>query len=195
MKSSVNSVRRKSPSRGFSLIEVMVAMIVLTVGMVAMLGVFATAIASTRTSQVDMLAKQIASEAIENIFTARNTTNVQWLQIQNVGAGTSPDGIFLKGFQPVHQAGPDGIIGTADDQLAPNQSLTLPGPDGIVGTADDQVVPLTNYQRKIDIVAVTDTGGNVLGNLRQITITVQYYVPGQKAEKTYTLNGFISQYR
>lgn len=185
---------RPARQRGFSLLEVLVSMVVLTVGLVSLLGVFAVALSKTQVSQEDMIAKRVAQEAYEAIFTARETANVQWAQIQNTGTGSVPDGIFLPGFQPIDNPGADGIIGTADDNSSGPETLILPGPDGIVGTADDVSQQLTNFQRSIAITPVV-TGGATDADLRTITITVQYQTSQSKFPKTYVLSGFISQYR
>lgn len=163
-------------------------MFVLTVGLVSMLGVFATAMAATQSAQQDMIAKQLAQQAMETIFSARETQNILWAQIQNVGGAGAP-GIFVTGLQPITQPGIDGIYGTADDGAALPQTMTLPGPDGIVNTADDIVMPLTNYQRSITI---TNTAA---GDLRQIVVIVQYIAAGLKVPRQYVLSGYISQYR
>ncbi len=181
----------RSRQSGFSLIEVLVAAVVLTIGLVGVLSVFSVAIATTQTSQENLIAKQLANDAMESIFTARNTSQVQWLQIQNVGAGTTPDGIFVTGFQPINNPGVDGIYGTADDAVDTPETLTLTGPDGVLGTADDQTVSLASYQRKIEIDPVAGTDA-----LRQITITIEYTPRPQFAiKKDYILQGYISQYR
>jgi prepilin-type N-terminal cleavage/methylation domain-containing protein len=180
--------------RGFTLVEVLISMVVLTIGLVSLLGIFAMAMAKTQGSQQDLIAKQVAQEAYEALFTARETANISWAQVQNVGTGSIPDGIFVTGLQQVRQAGVDGIMGTADDSAAPVQSMTLPGPDGIVGTTDDINLPLTNFQRSIAITPVVN-GGVIASDLRTVTVTVQYYTPQSKFPKTYVLSGFISQYR
>jgi prepilin-type N-terminal cleavage/methylation domain-containing protein len=187
---------RRRQQEGFTLLEVLISMFVLTVGLVSMLGVFATAMAATQTAQQDMVAKQLAQQAMETIFTARETQNIVWAQIQNVGGAGSP-GIFVGGLQPIKQPGIDGIYGTADDGAALPLTMILPGPDGVVQTAagasvaagDDVVMPLTNYQRSITI---TNTAS---GDLRQIVVTVQYMAAGLKVPRQYVLSGFISQYR
>ena len=97
---SARGVRRKSAENGFSLLEVVISMVVLTVGMVSLLGVFGLAMASTQTSQQNLIAKQLADEAIESIITARNTTQISWNQIQNASscsgsADSTSGGIFL----------------------------------------------------------------------------------------------------
>jgi len=178
--------------RGFTLIEVMVSTIVLTVGLVALLGVFALAMASTQTAQEDMIAKQLGSEAWESIVTARQTTELTWDAVQNQSAPGGL-GIFLDGLQPILNAGANGVVGTSDDSGA--RYLTLPGKDGIIGTADDIVLPLTNYQRQILISPAYDSSGNILPDLRTVTITVQYGVPRSSIKKNYIITGYISQYR
>ena len=64
--------------RGFTLLEVMISILVLTIGLISMLAVFSLAMASTQTAQDDMIAKQEAAEAIESVFTARNTSQISW---------------------------------------------------------------------------------------------------------------------
>jgi type IV pilus modification protein PilV len=182
---------RKQAERGFSLLEVVISMAVLTVGLVSLLGVFGLAMASTQTSQQDMIAKQLANEALESIVTARNTSQVSWAQVQNIANG----GIFLNGANPIYLAGADGIVGTADDAAAGEQTLTEPGPDGIFGTSDDVSIPLTGYQRTILISPVYDSQGNLVTTLRGVNITVQYATTQARLPKTYVLSSFISQYR
>jgi type II secretory pathway pseudopilin PulG len=185
---------RESKSRGqegFTLAEVLVSMFVLTTGLISLAAVFSLAMATTQTSQLDLTAKQMASETMESIFTARQTTELSWDSIQNTSAG----GIFVPGFTPIYKPGNDGMIGTADDAAAGARTVTLPGPDGVVGTSDDITTPLTNFQRKIDITAVTDNNGNVATDLRSLTITIQYNVPRTSVKKNYILTGYISQYR
>ncbi len=186
-----NSRVRRQAERGFSLLEVVISMAVLTVGLVSLLGVFGLAMASTQTSQQDMIAKQLANEALESIVTARNTSQVSWSQVQNIANG----GIFMNGANPIYLAGADGIVGTADDAVAGEQTLTEPGPDGIFGTSDDVYIPLTGYQRTILISPVYDSQGNQVTTLRGVNITVQYTTTQAKLPKTYVLSSFISQYR
>jgi prepilin-type N-terminal cleavage/methylation domain-containing protein len=202
--------RRTSPVRrqtehGFSLLEVVISMVILTVGMVSLLGVFGLAMAATQTSQQDMIAKQLANEAYESIVTAHNTSQLNWDQIQNADAtncpitGTSPCGIFTGAtnsptFEPLYNAGADGIFGTADDATAGEQTLQDPGPDGIFQTADDTFIPLTGYQRAIQLQPVVDSSGNTVTSVRSVTITVKYATSQAAIPKTYILNSYISEY-
>lgn len=179
--------------RGFSLIEVMISAAIMTIGLLSLLAVFGLAMASTHQAQQDMVAKQLATEAMESVVTARDTAQIPWASIQN----TSQGGIFVDNpqFQPINQPGQDGILGTADDSAAGPTFLTEPGPDGIVGTSDDIKLPLTGYQRSIGIQPVTDAAGNVNPSLRSITVTIQYFVPQRATPKQYVVTGFISQFR
>ncbi len=186
---------------GFSLLEVVISMAVLTVGMVSLLGVFGLAMATTQTSQLDLIAKQLADQSYESIVTARNTTQINWDDIQNVGStnctvtGANSCGIFLSGMQSIYNAGADGIYGTADDAASGAQTLQDPGPDGVFLTADDTFIPLTGYQRSIAITALADANGNTFTSVRNMTITVQYAAPQTKTLKTYILSSYISQFQ
>ena len=172
---------------GFTLLEVLISMVVLTIGLVSLLGVFAVAMASTQSSQQDLIAKQLASEAMESIFTARDTSQLAWGLILN----TSNGGIFVDNppFQPINYPGADGIVGTADDAVAGPEMMSLPGKDGITGTADDVQMSLANYQRSIVITNVAGTT-----TLRTITITIQYNT-AKGLPKSYILTGNISAFR
>lgn len=206
IRTDASSRAPKPAENGFSLIEVVISMAVMTVGMVSLLGVFGLAMAATQTSQEGMIAKQLANEEYESLVTARNSGQINWDAIQN-NSGTqyctvspSPCGIFIgiatsPQFQPIYNAGADGVFGTADDAAAGEAQLQDPGPDGIFQTADDTFIPLTGYQRAIQIGPVTDSSGNVIASLRSVTITVQYSTAQMKQQKTYILNSYISQYQ
>ncbi len=194
-------VTTRSAQSGFSLIEVMISMVILTIGSVGLLSVFGLAVKATGTSQQDLIARQMADEAIESIYTARNSSEIDWAQIQNVSNG----GIFTNGFQNLKCAGADGIVGTADDAscltptgaTCPNggiKCLNEPGPDGIMGTSDDVILSLSNYQRQILITPLLDGAGNPIQTLNQISVSIQYSVAGSTLPKTYVINEYISTY-
>ena len=204
VKKTAASFRRRGRRNdsGFSLIEVMISMVVLTTGLVSLLGVFGLAMVSTQTSQNAMIAKQLANESYESIITARNTTQIGWDDIQNQGStycpvtGAATCGIFVAPMGPIYNAGVDGIYGTSDDAASGEQTLQDPGTDGVFLTADDLFIPLTGFQRQITISPVydNDTPPNLITSVRSVTITVQYSNPQLKLPQTYILNSYISQF-
>src|ERR1700730_10499185 len=171
--------------QGFSLLETLIAIVVLMVGLMAVLSTFVLAIGSTTFVQLDSVARQKAAEAMESIFTARQTSQIRFDQIQNQGTG---NGIFAVGFTPMTEPGLDGLDNTADD--VPAIPIRLPGPSGVVNNGpQDVLVDLSNFTRQIQIA---DVVGNP--NVRQITVTVRYPVP-QGWFRTYQLQSLISKYR
>jgi type IV pilus modification protein PilV len=194
------SLRKRQAQRGFTLIEVMIAVVVMTIGILAVLASLGTAIAATESAQEDLIARHKALDAMESIYTARNSQQLPFASINNVAAG----GIFLAGALPLKCAGPDGIVGTADDTACTSpdtgaacpggvECLVLPGPDGILGTADDVTQSLSNFTRSITFNPVTLPSGTINANLIAVTITVAYTKPGWPA-RSYTVNGLISSY-
>jgi len=181
----------RKPDRGragFSIMEVMAAMVILTVGLGSMLALFGIAIGNIEGSQEDMICKQKAREAMEAIFTARESSQINFSNINN---NTTGGGVFVTGFQPLGLAGPDGLLGTADD--GPTETMVMPGPDGELGTADDQIIVLSNYQRQISITPLM-SNGVPNPDVRQLTVTVQY-TNAKGTLRTYTVNTLISRYR
>jgi prepilin-type N-terminal cleavage/methylation domain-containing protein len=199
--------KRSRAQRGFSLIEVMIAMVVLTVGLCFVLASFATAIGATQSAEEDLIARHKAMDALESIYAARNSQQIPFASINNVTA--SPPGIFASGAQPLLCAGPTyGIVGvsgdtsnclTASGDVCPNggvECMVLPGPDGILGTPDDETVSLSNFTRTITFGPVQQTINGVTStnpDLIAVTVAVTYSKANWPA-RTYTVNGLISSY-
>jgi type II secretory pathway pseudopilin PulG len=170
---------------GFALLEVLIAIVVLMIGLLAVLATFALAIGNTTSVQNDSIARQKGAEAMESIFTARQTNQITFGQIQNQGTGA---GIFKVGLNPMTDPGNDGLDGTADD--VPAVAVRLPGKSGVItNTPQDVLVDLSNFTRQIQI---TNLPGN--SNVRQITVTVRYPTP-QGWFKNYQVQALISSYR
>ena len=174
---------------GFTLLEAMIAIVILSFGILSLASVYAQGIQVASLTQFDYIAEKQAEEAVETIFAARDSKLLAWTNIRNVtGAGGVNDGVFVVGPKPLLAAGPDGLFGTVDDDAAnPTVVIVSPGPDKILGTADDVVMPLTNMTRTIAIVDVVGSTG-----LRQITITMTYTVG--RMTRQYTLVSFIAQF-
>jgi hypothetical protein len=139
---------------------------------------------------------------MESIFNARNTSQIGFPAIANT---STPPGIFVSGNLPLLCAGPDGIIGTADDApclqangaVCPNagvECLTEPGADGILGTGDDEIVSLGGFTRNVAITQLLDASGNPVPTLVLVTVTINYTVPNFGHNRTYILSEEISQY-
>lgn len=186
-----NELRR--PDAGFSLIEALIAMLILTVALMALAQVLYTGLAIASTSSPNLVAREKAREAIESVHTARDTHTILWAQIRNETAPTNcPDGttatgggVFIEGDVAMEAPGPDGLVNTDDD----DGEEMLPGPDNEFGTTDD--VPLSGYSRQIDICDVDDND-----NLRRITVTIRYNGSnafGQR-RREYRLTTFISSF-
>jgi type IV pilus modification protein PilV len=190
MRDRNRQVHRNRRQQGFSLIEAMIAVLVLSFGVLSLAAVFAQGLLFSQASQFDYIAQKKSEEAVESIFNARNTQATSWAQIQNVSAG----GIFLDGARPLLAPGvTNGLVGTANDDAAhPDSVIVGPGPDGILGTADDVVIPLSNMQRTIQIAPVFDAAGNIEPNVRTITITMTYTVG--RLNRVYTLVSYISAF-
>jgi prepilin-type N-terminal cleavage/methylation domain-containing protein len=187
----------KTNARGFSLIEVIISIAILMIGLLALVGTFGLALASTANSQEDLVAKQKAMEAVESIYTARNTQQLGFGAIANTNAA---GGIFKLGYQPLLAAGADGLVGTTDDTNFPAcpggvECINLPGADGILGTSDDNQMSLSNFQRQITITSVLQPDGTANPNLKQVQVDVQYTKAGSSNKRTYTTIAYISSYR
>jgi len=167
------------------MIEVMVAMVILAAGVLSLVSVLTQGLRANYRTQIQYIAQQKAQEAMESIFTARDTRLVASAQISNVSNG----GIFKDNAQPLCAPGPDGLFGTADDDCTqPDGIVIAPGPDNIFGTADDVSINLNPWMtRTIVIAPVANTT-----NLKSITVTINWTFQGQTSQ--YQLVTFISNY-
>jgi type IV pilus modification protein PilV len=164
---------------GFSLLEVVISIVVLTVGVIGLLAAFAASVATLNQSREDSIARQEAQQFIEGIYAARNTASLNFDNFQNVSQDPA-NGLFKDGMQPANQAGPDGLMNTADDLNALET-----GPNGKTLT----------LQRQIQFTPFFLPGPPPIvdPNMRQIAITIQYGSGNQK--RTYQEVTYISSYR
>jgi hypothetical protein len=169
---------------GFSLIESILALGVLTFGLLAMAQAFTLGLGMLGGANSDLIAREKAAEAIESVYTARDTRVVTWAQIRNVvGASGSDGGVFRDGAQRLTTAGPDGLLNTADDGAV--EAIMTPGPDNLLGTQDDVARPMIGFTREIEI---RDVGAN----LRRIRVIIGYPVAAGRRE--FVLETFISSF-
>jgi type II secretory pathway pseudopilin PulG len=180
---------KRRTEAGISLIEVMMAALIILVALVTLAMTMVQGISASFFTQEQLIAKQKAREALESVFTARSTQDITFEQIQNTSA---MDGIFLVGFQPIRGMGVDGIANTADDSATPIETVTFPGPDGLLGTGDDQIQSLSNYERKITISDVVDTDGSVDPDIRKIEVEVRFKI--NQRWRSVTVSSFVSRF-
>jgi prepilin-type N-terminal cleavage/methylation domain-containing protein len=182
MEITKHPARQARRQRGFSLVEVLIACVVLTIGMLTLATAFSTNLALIKYAEEDSIARQEAQQMIEGIFAARNSGGHPFSDFQSqknpISVPPVP-GIFLDGYQPAFQAGADGIMNTADD----GPSLET-GPDGKA---------LANFQRMIQFNQVLLQDGTVDPNTRQVQVWVQYRIGN--LVRTYTQQTYISTYR
>ena len=174
------TMRTSSQSEtGFSLIETLIAVLVLTVGVIGMASVFLYGMQSASSSPNELVATQKAAEAVESVFSARDSHTLTWAQLRN----TTNGGVFLGGARDMTTPGPDGIVDTGDDGGI--ESVALPGPDQLIGTGDDTTQKLNNFKREI---AITDSGDN----LRMVQVTITY--PSGPVTRKYSLTVYMSSF-
>jgi prepilin-type N-terminal cleavage/methylation domain-containing protein len=177
---------RANREQGFTLLEVLIAMAVMSFGILSLVSVFTQGLVASNQSQIQFIAQQKAQEAMETIFSSRDTKLLTFAQLNNVSAG----GIFKDGAQPLCAPGPDGLFGTADDDTTtPDSIVTASGPDKIFGTSDDVVTNLNPWMtRTITFQAVPN-----VSNLESVVVTVNWTFEGRAQQ--YQVSSFISSFQ
>lgn len=169
---------KNKSEQGFTYIEVMCAIVILMVGILAQLSAISLSMLRQRESEKQTAARQLANSTLESIFAARDLGNIGGLSsfssINNT-ATTTPAGIFLPGWNPVREdSGKDGIHGTADDACA----ATAPCQ---VGTYTNNSPISTDFQRRIVITDITEAGKV---KKRRVEVTVRFYVGQLQREQS-----------
>ena len=183
----MREAKKRRKAAGFTLIETMVALVVLGVGVLGLAAMLADALAYMHGSQEDFIAQQKAEEAAEAIYTAKYTNNATFAQLSN-NTTANPAGLFIVGPTPLLQPGPDGLVGTVADAGQPPAYIVYPGPDNKLGTADDVKVGLGNFTRTIAISPVA----GYTNSLNQVVITVNY--TAGRFRRAYTLTTYVSAF-
>jgi hypothetical protein len=176
-----------APESGYGLLEVLMAVFVSVIGLVSLLALFSQSVVTMVLVQEELIAKHKAREALESIYTARNSQG-SFADIETINDG----GIFEEGFQPLKVSGVDGLIGTVDDGAV--ETILLPGPDGLLGNGDDINRTLDNFERQIEIDPVLDAGSNPYPDLKEITVTVRY-TTSQGWQRSFQTSSYVSRYR
>ncbi|MCS6873134.1 MAG: hypothetical protein N2Z23_05410 [Pyrinomonadaceae bacterium] len=176
---------------GFSYMDVIIAMVILMIGVLAAAGALTANLVRAFESEKQAMAKQFALSAIESIFAARDLGRessygiTNWGAIGNVGSNPDsngvPQGIFLNGWTPIRQdLGADGIAGTADD------ACPAPGPCMVGGYTNTSPI-IEGFERRIVITNINDPTRpsppyEIM--IRRIDVTVRYRVNQLQREQT-----------
>ena len=178
---------------GFTLLEVMIAGIIMIIGVLSLAVMLAMGMAYMGAAQLDYIAQEKAAEAVESVFTARDMGQATWSMICNVGSSVCSNGIFVNGSTALCDPGPDGIVGTADDYSGTTcavaaDAILLPNGSTINNVTNTRV-PLStfNFQRSITITAYSG-----MLNVRQITVVITYQYG--HFNRSYTLTTNISNF-
>lgn len=190
---------QKSNERGFSYIDVMIALVILMVGILASVAALTANLVRSFETEKQAIAKQIALSTIESIFSAREIARpgsvAGWGAVGNVG--TNPDsngnmqGVFLIGFRPVREdMGWDGVAGTADDGCDAGSPCQV----GSDPANTSEVVG--GYDRRIVITDLQDserpTPPHPISR-RRVDVTVRYYV--NRLQREQTVSTIITDYK
>ena len=183
-------LKRGRNSKGFTLIETMIAVAVLSIGILGLAAMLADSLAYMGMSQYDYIAQQKAAAAVESIFTARDMGQLTWASICNAGSGICSGGIFVNGPQLLCDPGPDGVMGTADDYVGgicavQADAIILINGAGTFTSASAVRVPLSNFQF-LRTITITNVPG--VANLRQLQVLITYTAGRFKRQYTLTTN-------
>jgi type II secretory pathway pseudopilin PulG len=181
---------QKTNERGFSYIDVMIALVILMVGILASVAALTANLVRSYETEKQVIAKQIALSTIESIFSARDIARTGavsgWSSIGNVGSNPDqnsvPQGIFLTDFRPIREdLGWDGVAGTVDDACPAGSACQVSGrPDN---TSD----VVKGFERKIVITDLQDSERPSPPHpisRRRIDVTVRYFVNQLQREQT-----------
>jgi len=180
---------KSNKESGFSYIDVMIAVVIMLVGVLAMVGALSANLIRSMESEKRTMAKQLALSTIESIISAKEIMRPGviegWNSLRNVQPNLPEgeiDGVFLNGMNPVRtDVGWDGVAGTADDACAGPGACVVPG------EPDNTSALMQGFQRQIVITDVEDPERPHPPNpisRRRIEVTVRYFVNQATREET-----------
>ena len=170
-----SGIPARQSEAGFSLVEAVVAIFILTIGLIGTAAALTFALEFGALSKNITSAKTVIVSTIEEIESLRNARRLEYKQIANTGSVDNTDSPnpftgFVPGFQPISLSpGPDGVNGTSDD-------MTDAGPDGTYGTGDDFNNPAlerSGYTRQITISDISPT-------IKKLEVRVRYFAASGK---------------
>lgn len=165
-------MKRINQQNGFTYLEVMISIILLTVGITAQLSALSLSMVRAKSTEERNVARQLTSSTLESIFSARdigNSTGLSNWEAINTKDVDATNGIFESGWRPVRvDSGVDRIHGTADDACDEGSSC-------VEGTYTNDSEVMGGIERKIEITGIPETGINKIRKKR-ITVKVRYMI-------------------
>lgn len=182
---------------GFSYIDVMAALVILLIGLLAATGALTANLLRSYESEKLVVAKQLALSTTESIFSARdiarNGALEGWDSIGNIGnnpVNGVPQGVFATGFNPIREdVGWDGLAGTADDACPEGSTCEVAGRPA----NNSPVIP--GFSRQIVITDISDPERPSPPHAitrRRIDVTVRYRV--NQLEREQVVSTIITNY-
>jgi len=184
----------RNNEKGFTYIEVIIAILIMTIGVLAMLSAISFAVIRVRESEQRNNARQFTSAALESIFATRDLLQVNpipgqnnilrnnWIGVANNTPGT-PQGIFLTGYNPIRRdSGRDQIEGTADD-ACPSGSNCLVG--GFTNASQE----ISGFQREI---IITDIVEPLVPDVRRKRIVINVRYAAGQTQRIETVSTIIA---
>lgn len=182
-------------AKGFSLVEIVIAIIIMATGLVALAGALVVGITLPKRARQQEVAKQLANEIMESIIFAKESTPTGFSTFNTISfAENDSQGRFISSsgnpnITKMLVAGPDGVYGTCDDgqtsttyincggSAGGNLGTTLrtfttdPGSDGDYSTTSGNgTLTLVDYSRQIVITDLTPTPVSA----KQVEVSVSY---------------------
>jgi type II secretory pathway pseudopilin PulG len=182
---------------GFSYIDVMIAIVIMMVGILAMAGALSANLVRSMESEKRTMAKQLALSTIESIMSAKEIERPGvvdgWESLRNildVVPSGEINGIFRTGYNPVRaEVGWDGVAGTIDDACSGIVPCSVPGRP----VNASPLIP--GVQREIIITDVPDperpSPPNPISR-RRIDVNVKYFV--NQATRLETMSTIITNF-
>lgn len=179
--------------KGFTYIEVIIAILIMTIGLLAMLSAISYAVIRAQESEQRNIARQFTSAALESIFATRDLLQVDpvkrqaniltnWDAVAN-NTPVTPQGIFLIGYNPIRQdSGRDQIEGTADDACPAGSNCT-------VGGFTNSSQEISGFEREIIITDIVEPLTTIIRRKR-IVVNVRY--PAGQAQRVETVSTIIA---
>lgn len=168
--------RNKTSESGFTYIDVIIAIVILMIGILAATAALTANLLRAYESEKRIAAKQLALSTIESIFSARDIARAGSIEGWDSIASQSVNskGVFLTGWRPIRdEAGWDGVAGTADD------ACDVGGACKVKDNPANTSAIVEGFERKIEITDIQDpdrpSPPHAIAR-RRIDVTVRYNI-------------------